>query len=72
MIDLDVGDNGAIKLGKKIEEIQKFEVWWISPKGLHGTLEEAKTVCKELDLESIMIKPVCVAVSSSTYEVMLR
>jgi hypothetical protein len=58
-----------IRLGEKIENILRWEVWFHTPWGLCTTLEHAITTCQigEIDPEQAII-PITVAVSDTMYE----
>lgn len=68
MIDL-VARTIEIQAGK-VEKIVRFDVWWVTPFGLIGDLDDAITRCIANDLNpNQCIKGVPVAVTDSSYEV---
>ena len=69
MVDLE---KEIIYLEGKREEIKEWQVWWISPNGLHQSLQEAKLEMEKLGAELLMLRPVSVAVSDTLYEMMMR
>jgi hypothetical protein len=47
------------------EDIIRWEIWWMTPYGLVGSLDSALHLCPD----ELMIRPVCVAISEKGYEV---
>jgi hypothetical protein len=57
----------------KIEKIVEWKIWWMTPKGLVETLEEARNVSKQLDMDiNAICVPVVVAVTATSYEIFSR
>lgn len=55
--------------GGKIECIEKWEVWFMTPFGVSPDYKEAEARLKEIDIPVSVIRPVPVAISKSMYEV---
>lgn len=63
-------DNGTLKVGDRPEEkIERWVVWFVSMLGTHPTIEEARTACEKTGQPNFMIRPVPVALGSTTFEV---
>lgn len=59
-----------IILGEKKDSIERFEVWFHTPKGLKTTLVLAIIECQENDWPIDVIRAVAVAVGETFYEVL--
>ena len=58
--------------GDLSERIKRWEVWFRTPMGLCQNSMDAVKALEDLDLEAnISVIPVCVAISDTTYEVMM-
>lgn len=66
MIDLE---NNRLILGDKTEPILRWEVYFMTPFGLHTDLASAVQRMKECDMPVHVIQAHAVAISESTYEV---
>jgi hypothetical protein len=67
MIDLE--SNTRMFQGKT-EQIEKWTVWWMTPRGLVETLNEAKYVSSQLDMDvNAICIPLVVAITTTSYEV---
>lgn len=63
----------TISIRGRTETIKKFEVWFVTPLGLHDELEDAVNRCVSGDLDpDKAVQTVCVAVGETLYEVMCR
>lgn len=70
MVSLEAG---IIVLGDKKEKIVKFEVWFLTQVGLHPTLAEALSTCRELGVNPIFeLVSVPVAIGEGTLVEALR
>lgn len=60
----------AVVIQGKTEPVLKFEVWFQTPMGLFDAYEDAvkRLIADDMDINQCM-KPVAVAISSSSYEV---
>lgn len=62
--------NQRLIQGGKNEPIVRFEVWWQTPFGLFLDIKEAIKKLDETDMDiEGLIRPVSVAVGTTTYEV---
>ena len=54
------------------EGILRLEVWFLTPKGVIKEWSDVQTWCTENDMDiNLVVKPVPVAISENSYEVML-
>lgn len=56
-------------IGDKAEIVQRWEVWFSTPKGLVVKLTDAYKMCAELDWPLDVIRPVPVAIGETMWEV---
>ena len=63
-------EEGIIRLGHKVYEIDRYEVWFSTPRGLSSNIGDAIDVCKVMDVNpEINIKALPVAVAKDVENV---
>lgn len=68
MIHMDQGQKGRIERDQVVEDIQRWEVWFLTMRGYHTNLQSALKDAEEIDMPSELIRPVTVAISKTMYE----
>lgn len=61
----------TIELRGQTGDIECFETWWITPKGMIADLDEALNIAKAMGYPDEVLRPVTVAIcKSGLYEAM--